>query len=86
MFHLLVAYQGWPDSGGTLSTSRFYIREDDPVGSRFCSNGQLNLEKLKQYPALLVTETGGEWAIICQSGSYHKCYVRTLRGINSVRS
>lgn len=60
MFHLLVAYQGWPDSGGTLSRSRFYIREDDPTGSRFYSNGQLDLEKLKKYPALLVTETGGD--------------------------
>ncbi|WP_218131688.1 hypothetical protein [Nitrosomonas oligotropha] len=59
MFHLLIAFQGWPDSGGTLSRSRFYISENDPVGSKFYSNGQLNPEKLKQYPALLVTETGG---------------------------
>ena len=60
MFHLLVAYQGWPDVGGTFSRSRFYIREDDPAGSQFYSNGQLDLEKLKKYPALLVTETGGD--------------------------
>lgn len=60
MFHLLVSYQGWPDSGGTLSRSRVYIREDDPVGSKFFSNGQLDVAKLKEYPALLVTETGGD--------------------------
>ena len=59
MFHLLVSYQGWPDSGGTLSTSRIYIREDDSVGSRFYSNGTLDVAKLKECPALLVTETGG---------------------------
>lgn len=59
MFHLLVSYQGWPDSGGTLSMSRMYIREDDPVGSRFYSNGTLDGAKLKECPALLVTETGG---------------------------
>ena len=51
MFHLLVAYQGWPDSGGTMSRSRFYIREADPIGSRFYSNSQLDLDKIKQYPA-----------------------------------
>jgi hypothetical protein len=62
MFHLLVSYQGWPDSGGTLSTSRLYIREDDPVGSRFYSNGLLDVEKLIKHPALLVTETGGNGA------------------------
>lgn len=59
MFHLLVSYQGWPDSGGTISMSRMYIREDDPVGSRFYSNGILDVAKLKEHPALLVTETGG---------------------------
>tara|TARA_B100001059_G_C17837601_1_gene589325 strand:+ start:6152 stop:6994 length:843 start_codon:yes stop_codon:yes gene_type:complete len=59
MFHLLVSFQGWPDSGGTLSTGRMYIREDDPVGSRFYSNGTLDVAKLKECPALLVTETGG---------------------------
>ena len=60
MFHLLVSYQGWPDSGGTLSMSRVYIKENDPIGSRFYSNGQLDAAKLKEHPALLVTETGGD--------------------------
>lgn len=59
MFHLLVSFHGWPESGGTLSKSRVYIREDDPVGSRFYTNGQLDVVKLKEHPALLVTETGG---------------------------
>lgn len=39
--------------------SRIYIREDDPVGSRFYSNGTVDVAKLKECPALLVTETGG---------------------------
>lgn len=59
MFHLLVSYKGWPDSGGTLSVSRIYIRENDPVGNKFYTNGALDVAKLKEYPALLVTETGG---------------------------
>lgn len=59
MFHLLVSSQGWPDSGGTLAMSRVYIKETDPVGSAFFSNGKLDVNKLKEYPALLVTETGG---------------------------
>ena len=60
MFHLLVSYHGWPDSGSTMSSSRVYIRQDDPIGSTFYSNGQLDFAKLKELPALLVTETGGE--------------------------
>lgn len=59
MFHLLVSAQGWPDSGGKLSMSRVYIRETDPLGIRFYSNGNLDVTKLKEYPALLVAETGG---------------------------
>lgn len=59
MFHLLVSYKGWPDSGGVLPRSRVYIEAKDLVGSRFYSNGQLDVAKLKEHPALLVTETGG---------------------------
>lgn len=59
MFHLLVSYQGWPDSGGTLPRNRVYIGAEDPIGSRFYSNGLLDVVKLKEYPALLVTETKG---------------------------
>lgn len=60
MFHLLVSYQGWPDTGGTLSRSRVYIKENDPVGGKFYSNGQLDVAKLKEHPALLVAETGSD--------------------------
>lgn len=42
-----------------MSMSRIYIREDDPIGGRFYSNGTLDAAKLKEYPVLLVTETGG---------------------------
>lgn len=59
MFHLLVSYQGWPDSGGTLPRNRVYIGAEDPIGSRFYSNGLLDVVKLKEHPALLVTETKG---------------------------
>ena len=60
MFHLLVSYQGWPDTGGTISKGRVYIRPDNEIGKLFYTNGQLDGTKLKEYPALLVTETGGK--------------------------
>lgn len=59
MFHLLVSYQGWSESGGTLPKSRVYIKQGDPIGDLFYTDGMLDVDKLKQYPALLVTETGG---------------------------
>ncbi|CAH1385254.1 hypothetical protein NTGM5_10136 [Candidatus Nitrotoga sp. M5] len=43
-----------------MSSGRVYIRPDDSVGSRFYSNGQLDIAKLNELPALLVTETGGD--------------------------
>lgn len=59
MFNLLVSYQGWPDTGGSLSRSRIYIRQDDPIEYKFYTDGQLDPTKLKEFPALLVSETGG---------------------------
>lgn len=58
MFHLLVAYNGWDDAAGKLERSRVDIKEDDTVGSKFYSNGKLDGSKLKEDPALLVSETG----------------------------
>jgi hypothetical protein len=40
--------------------SRVYIREDDPVGNRFYTDGTIDVARLKECPALLVTETGGD--------------------------
>src|SRR5262245_31342840 len=60
MFHLLVAYQGWPEGGGSLSTSRIYIRPDETPGSAFLVGGKLDMAKVSKVPALLVSETGGD--------------------------
>lgn len=43
-----------------MSMSRVHIREDDPVGNRFYTGGILDVAKIKECPALLVTETGGD--------------------------
>lgn len=60
MFHLLVSYQGWPDSGGTMPNSRIYIRPNKSPGNSFYSNEKLDISKVNKIPALLVTETGGD--------------------------
>lgn len=60
MFHLLVSYQGWPDSGGTMSNSRIYIKPDDVSSSSFYTNGRLDISQINKIPALLVTEPGGD--------------------------
>lgn len=59
MFHLLVAYQGWPDGAGSIPTGRIYIKPDEVPGSAFLTNGRLDIAKVSNVPALLVTETGG---------------------------
>ncbi len=59
MFHLLVAYQGWPDGVGSIPTDRIYIKPDEVPGSAFLTDGKLDIAKVSNVPALLVTETGG---------------------------
>lgn len=59
MFHLLVAFRGWPDSGGMLQTSRIYIKPNEEPGREFFTNGKLDISQVSRLPALLVTETGG---------------------------
>jgi hypothetical protein len=60
MFHLLVAFRGWPDGAGSISSSRIYIRATDPVGQPFLKDdGKLDLAQVGRFPALLVSETGG---------------------------
>ena len=59
MFHLLISYSGWPDSGGIMSNSRIYINPNEPPGSSFYLNGKLDISQVGKIPALLVTETGG---------------------------
>ena len=59
MFHLLVAYQGWPDGAGSVPTGRVYIKPDQDPGSAFLTEGKLDISKISKVPALLVSETGG---------------------------
>lgn len=60
MFHLLVAYKGWPDGAGSIPSSRIYVSADEAPGSSFLTDGKLDIARLSTIPALLVTETGGE--------------------------
>lgn len=60
MFHLLVAYQGWPDSGGSLSNSRIYINPTEELGRSFFTNGKLDISQISKFPALLVAEPGSD--------------------------
>ena len=59
MFHLLVAYQGWPEGAGSISNSRVYIKANEAPGRAFFKDGRLDVSQLSRIPALLVTETGG---------------------------
>ena len=59
MFHLLVSASGWPNFGGKMPNSRIYISSSNPRENIFYSNGVLDVTKVNQYPALLVTEPGG---------------------------
>lgn len=61
MFHLLVANGGWREGGGTLSNSRIYLRSDNPTHRPFLNDdGSLNLNKIRDVPALLVAETDSD--------------------------
>lgn len=59
MFHLLISCSGWPDAGGSMLNSRIYLNPTKAPGNIFYTNGALDVSKVNQYPALLVTEPGG---------------------------
>ena len=60
MFHLLVAYGGWPESGGSISTGRIYIKPNEEPGKLFLDeSGRLDAAKISRFPALLMSEIGG---------------------------
>lgn len=59
MFHLLVAYQGWPDGAGSIPTGRIYIKPDEAPGCAVLTEGKLDISKISIIPALLASETGG---------------------------
>jgi hypothetical protein len=60
MFHLLVAYEGWPDGAGSIPSDRIYVRADEAPGSSFLKDGKLDIARISTIPALLVAETGGD--------------------------
>lgn len=61
MFHLLVAYGGWPEGGGSISTGRIYIKPNEEPGKFFLNeSGRLDAAKVSRIPALLMTEIGGD--------------------------
>jgi hypothetical protein len=60
MFHLLVAYDGWPDGGSFLPNGRIYIKPDESPGDAFLTDRKLDIAKIRKAPALLVSETGGK--------------------------
>lgn len=59
MFHLLISGSGWPNSGGSMPNSRIYLNPEKAPGNMFYTGGDLDVSKVNQYPALLVTEPGG---------------------------
>ena len=60
MFHLLVSYSGWPEHTGSISSSRIYFSESPHKQNLYLNDhGKLNIDEIRKYPALLVTEIGG---------------------------
>lgn len=59
MFHLLVSYGGWADDHDSVSLGRCFEFTSEDLKSLFLPNGQVDLHKIKEIPALLVSEIGG---------------------------
>ena len=59
MFHFLVSGIGWQESNDTLDNSRILEYTDEHLIEELKPNGRLDIDKLKQIPALFTPETGG---------------------------
>ena len=59
MFHLLVSYSGWEDSGDTIPTVRIYIKTGERPGEAVLTDGKLDVSKVNSLPAVLMAEIDG---------------------------
>jgi hypothetical protein len=55
MFHLLVSYAGWPDTGGSLPSGRVYVDAKNDVDAPFLKNGRLDISKVSRIPPVTAT-------------------------------
>ena len=60
MFHLLVSYGGWADDNGSMSLGRCFEYTSDELEKMFKPKNQIDIQKIKELPALFLTETGGD--------------------------
>ena len=60
MFHLLVSYGGWADDNGSMALGRCFEYTSHELEQMFKPNHQVDLQKIKEIPALFVTENGGD--------------------------
>lgn len=60
MFHLLVSYGGWADDSGSIALGRCFEYTSNDLEQMFRPNNQVDLQKIKEIPALFVSETGGD--------------------------
>lgn len=59
MFHFLVAYSGWTDDHDAVDLGRCFEFTSDPLRDLHFPNRVLDIEKIKEAPALLTSEIGG---------------------------
>lgn len=60
MFHFLVAYGGWTDDHDSVHLGRCFEYTSDQLRDLFYPNGVLDIQKIKETPALLTSEIGGD--------------------------
>lgn len=60
MFHFLVAYDGWPDDHGSVPLERCFEYTSGELRELFYPNGVLDVQRIKDTPALLASEIGDD--------------------------
>jgi hypothetical protein len=66
LFHLLVSYDGWEDSGGTIPTGRIYIKPGVHTDELVLTDGVLDVSKVNRVPAVLMAEIDGRGSQIAR--------------------
>lgn len=56
MFHVLTSTSEWSLHSDSMTIGRVYLRPDVAEAARFLKDGNLDLEEIKKYPALLMME------------------------------
>ena len=76
MYHLLIKYDGWPNSGSSsIGSDRVFNYTEEKLQAQYKSNGELDVGKISKDPAIFASEIGGRGEQFARIGYIQKASI-----------